>query len=277
MKGLSPEEIEEFKKAQARGRWGFKDRVASVTGQALLTVETPAWMARPWTINLLAHRWAGDGGTLTANVPPDNQTASAFISGGSNVPTEIGYYVDLDYGIDGASDMVRVDYPWSGCSFNVLCSTIRLAMVAPQFASLVLPANRPIIGANCSPWPAEAQSSQINTAPSYTVWLNLGATATAVVWVPARARGYRLFVRTLYTAGGATQPTVTVSQRTFNGATITAADTVIGDTAPFFPAVSTTNRSNVIPLQQMTQGLTITNDNATTTLAAGIQFLLDLG
>lgn len=286
---MSPEEVHELQQAHARGKWGFNAKITNTSGLAVLTTETPAWMARLWTVQLNAHDWPANVIQPQANYPPDNQTAWPPSTGAmaSNTPFEVGYYARLEFGIDGATERARVDYPWQGCSFEVGASTIRVYVESPDFSTGVLhgvPASAPSVSGTLAPVSSSRSGGQIQNGPTFTYWgiLDNSGTQQMDIPIPSRAIGYRIYIRNTFTPDSTiTEPNMIVEQYSLQGVVVMAEDitapAALGFQNEWSAAGYGNTRARVYPIQKHAQRLLITWNGGLNSVPMGVSFLLDLG
>lgn len=285
---MSPDETHELQEAHARGKWGFQSPIVNTSGLAVLTTETPAWMARPWTVQLNTHRWPANIIQPQANYPPDNQTAwpPAIGAMAANTPNEVGYYARVEFGTDGALERARVDYPWTGCSFEVNASSVRVYVESPDFSGGVfhnVPTSGPIVSGTLSPWSSSRGNGQLTNAPTFTYWMVLDNSGVQQIDVPIppRAFGYRVYIRTQFTPNAATQPNLVIQQTTLQGVVNMAQDitppALLGQQEEWASPGYAATRARVYPLEPFAQRLLIDWDGGLSPVPMGISFLLDLG
>jgi hypothetical protein len=265
---MAMSEIEILARAQAIGKWGFQVQVALLPGSqlvsappfvsdSLLTVETPAYMARVWTITLGAFKFqATPGGTLTNLFPAENQVYSdAFAR------------CHVEWGIDGAQETAIIDYPCRGCTFSVLAANIR----AKVFTELAFPAlsQLPIYSGQMAPYPRAVQGGE--TWPQFTsslLTLPSGIGQVIHYPIPRRAAAYR--VRSGEVGGGPSQSVnITQEDQSRNFLWFDQGFATPGAQEP-------ENKAGYYPLHPGAQFIGIANGEAAVHTLV-LQFLLDMG
>lgn len=266
-------ELDFLAKAQNGGKFGFQVQQSSadgtLPGDALITIGMPSFMARVWTLNLLAFRFTQtplpvSNGLLTTNgQPPDNQTYNSNLK------------VRLDYGVDSASDSVRFDYPSRGCTVQFHAAVIRIYLqgsivgfgggqpiAPPLLGGFIAPHARGNVAADMLP-------SCVLTEDNPRIFNGPGA-AAQFAWAPQRARGYRLVpIDALAVA-----TPLSVSQVNFNQ-TIISID-YDAFTGLLEPLVQT--RQAFAPMLPDAQGIRISSAvGAAQTATYRVQWLLDIG
>jgi hypothetical protein len=172
-------EIQELQRAAALGRWGTNTGYLAAVNQYLCRMETPAWMARVWTVNLTAFRYAG-GPLAVGGGTPDQQTTNAA-------------QIALEWGVDGAGERCIMDYPWTGASFEVTCASLKLSFLGAGDTGLNAGGDLPNVGAFITPH-MRGGSTEKNP-PTLTRYVIVPQTSFANVPIPARARAYTLVAR----------------------------------------------------------------------------------
>jgi hypothetical protein len=263
-------ELEYLARGQAGGKWGFQIPAtaldATLATSSLLTVDMPAYMARAWTLNLQSFRFQNaapaPNGLLTTNgQPPDNQTYNNLLK------------ARLDFGVDSSLETVRFDYPSRGCSLQFHASTIRVYLEQPPAGFLPgTPIAPPLLGGFLTPHGRSAVAQ--DNIPCATFTTPQFSTVTglpAFVWLPPRARGYRLIPN----AATAAAATLAVVELDFAQATI-AIDMVdpmstggVGDTLLM-------SRMAFVPLAFNAQGISVATGSVAPVFFQ-VQFLLDIG
>jgi hypothetical protein len=264
-------ELYELEKSQARGIWGnsqplFNGLAASTNNNPLVWIDLPPWMARGWTVTLLAMRY--QTGTLSTfgGFSPDQQA----------VPTTFGInqavQVQLDYGISNASERnVLIDYPWAGGSFELTCASMQVKMAPYPNNGLAV---SPTVGAFISP--SVRGGGQLKNPPTFTVSVNIAALGTADIPVPARARAYSLVASN---ANGITNNVVATQQTTPAAvATSTRIDSIGGNTLggiayEYYTGAVIANQV----IHPLTTNIHIQNLTAALVAALVVRFELDLG
>jgi hypothetical protein len=183
---MSESELEWLAKSEAGGRWGFSLNGLNSAGQSVLTVDLPGWMARTWTLNLLSMRYTS--GVLVPPHPPDTQVQ------GNDA------FARLDYGVSGAMEVVRFDYPKRGMTMQFHAATFRLYIDLQQagFAGGQPVAFPPLVGGFVSPTTrGNSMGDNYNTVTltENEVVAIAPAGSTTFFTVPARARAYRIVPR----------------------------------------------------------------------------------
>lgn len=258
-------ELEELIESHSRGKWGFSVGYIPSAGQgsvnnpaqSLLTVDTPAWMARPWTVTLGHMTFAG-GPLVGASPPPDNQTPN-FVQ------------VLLDWGVDSGRERAVIDWPWSGSTFQFHAASFRLYQQPAQGnLNNVRP---PILNGWASPFACGARATDF-LGPTFTDYTSVFALAalggTVDVPVPARAVAYR-FVQNMTLAAAQAAPFVQLEQ--YAGGQLIR-ESQDGD---YSLNTFTPPRQAIIPLLSLASIIRVTNPNTPGTLTGSVQFLLDLG
>jgi hypothetical protein len=243
--------------ARVRGRWSFAVSPlpnSVFQGSSLLYVSLSEQAhARSWTVNLCAHRY--QSGVLAAGTPPDQQ-----------VDEQAAYRAVVTWGVDGALEVVSLDYPFSGCTFTVQAATLRVDIVSNNVVNGVIP---PGLSGFLAPVPAVQTTV---TAPQFTTGLLvLAGGATVVFNVPPRAAAYRIMQGTVQSNVGG----LTLLQTTNQG----GGPTVSGD--GLWPATadytSQQNRCGYIPLHPQAQQVKVSANVANPNVTVGLQFLMDMG
>ncbi len=282
---------EEFwlEQSSQRDTWGFAYAYKLAVQSTLLSLHVPAWMARPWCINLNAFRWPGDGGAapnppLNAaaapayEIGPDGQVQSLYTIANdpiTGVP-QLGVPLRcrMEWGVGGAMERCYLDYPATGGAFQVTAADLRLYLEA----GTNLAATLPMISGFVLPGHVSHADGQWESRPTLTCnvfGLPLGQTAR--VAVPPRAQAYRAYEQnngaqsnglgefpTLEQAGGLTIPQI---YRTDQNGTV----------APTIPSIASAQAQNVWPLDPRTQSILLTNTSAVSAFDYTLSFLLDLG
>lgn len=255
-------ELKILQTSQMNGRWAFV--VATTANQQpfvsdqLLSVDTPSYFARSWTITLCAFNYQGGGLPLGNSQPTDNQVVAACRA-----------KAKVSWGVEGASETdVILDYPCKGLVFQVQAANIRLSL----FTEGAIPNGSapPLFAGFMSPF---QRFTPVVHNPTLTTSLNLiGPAATALFPVPARAVAYRFFTQVPPVAGDNLQ----FDQRQENGATIVQFDAAYPQTAGISAEQLQSNRAAFMPLNPVTQFVTCLN-SAAAARSVGLQWLLDMG
>lgn len=257
-----------------RGQLGMMGSYASLVGQQLLFFDLPAWYARPWVVTLVAMRY--QSGPIPASnfftgqpPPPDNvalaQGAGQYGQGGPNNGGDAG--VTIEWGVDGASERVVIDYPWSGSSFEVVCSSLKLRLNMQGATGGVL------LGAFCAPGTRDGALGL--SPPRATYDVSIPPLTTAVVYVPARARYYSFALQTPVNVAGAI-PFQLTQANSQGGSTPfrTDWDSVVDAAGGPYGALAGEYR---FPIHPYATAIQINNLGSVTTLGAVISFEMDLG
>lgn len=263
-------EEEMLSASAARNNWGQAFNLYNNAAASVLNVDLPAWMARPWTLNLLRYRYSG--GPLASGVGvasnPDAQTVGDDTK------------VRIDYGVDGALESVLVDYPRQGGTLQFHAAVIRVYFIAPAIASTSLPPGgiiplSPLVGAFLTPH-ARGQLTDWQpptlTLPGVAV---ATAPASSYVQVPVRAKAYRL---TPVPGAGTLGNQLTVFQCTGTGARFGqdySGETIGVEDFAGPPAHIYMFRENWIPLEHNIEQLELQSSGAAQNVRP--QFLIDLG
>jgi hypothetical protein len=266
--------------ADGNGRWGFQLDGRNVSGQSVLTVDLPAFMARAWTLNLLAMRFISNGVSPVVPFPPDTQVQ------GNDV------FCTLQYGVAGALEIARFDYPKRGQTLQFHAATFRL-YVEVQVNGITpgqLPSFPPLVGGFVTPSPRG--STMADPYASVTLTENevvvIAPGQTNSFPIPARARAYRIVPRrnvgvtTLYrafqnsnAAGALVQHTVDYAADDIagTGEPITVFDVNGGHLYPYRNlTIPLVRQADVLQVVCITGGVSPAND-----AAYRIQWILDLG
>jgi len=280
---LQDAELELLARAQQQGAWGFTIDALQVTGitgagtfqppVSVLTVTLPSFMARMWTLNLLAFQYqtnqppSTQGLVTTNGQPPRNQTFNAK------------FKARVDYGVDGALESVQFDYPSSGCTVQFAAATFRVYLVGTGviFGAPPPPVCTPMLGGFVTPT-AKGASSQdklpsVMFTEARTTVTNPGG--TKFFWCPPKARGYRL----IPVDATSTALTMVVRQLDF-GQNNLSLDWDNGWFEPYAVAngsalVQLRNGNDFVPLLPDTQGISV----ALAAAGSGdyfVQWLLDI-
>lgn len=247
--------------------WGYVAplNIALSTSQ-LVFADVPSWMARRWTVTLLAMRFSS--GNLSGSLyTPDQQAVPTNFSNTNPVQ------VRCAFGVHNASERdVLIDYPWTGCTFEVTAASISLSLNPYNTTGLSV---IPLLGAFIAP--VGRGGGQLKNPPTFTQFVSVPSGSTVFVAVPPRARSYSIVgVNAPSTAQGVTLNQITTPDAS---TTILRFDTQAAEvpgTAPaayeFFSGALVAN----YPLHPLATALSITTPFS---IAAQYQvrFELDLG
>jgi hypothetical protein len=270
--GEDYDQMYQLHRSQTRGVWGnqqplFQLNQLTTNANNLIWIDLPPWMARVWTITLLAMRYATGTQSQFLGLTPDQQAVPTTF-GANNPPLQC----QLDYGISNAGERgILLDYPWTGSTFEVTAASIQLK-VAP-FALAAPPTVVPTIGAFISP--SRRGGGQLKLLPTFTVAVTIGAGITSNIAVPARARSYSIAA---VNANGLTN-TLSVQQLTSPASTtsIVRLDSLPGDLLstnyPYYSGALVAN----YPIHPLATIIAITNGGGITSSQYVVRFELDLG
>ena len=166
----------------ARGQYGFSVSAQNAGNQQILYWDEDH--ARGWTIHLVGMNY--QGGTI-ATPPAGVATGLPETPDGSAVAV---FQAAIDFGAYGISESVVVDYPWTGCSFEVTAASLKLRFLQPT--NIVIPGTLPLIGAYAVP--SIRGSGVGDKPPTLTTLVNLPPSTFGTLQIPARARSYTLGV-----------------------------------------------------------------------------------
>lgn len=162
------------------GQSGSQNVTITENAVQLVQLQMPPHMPLPWVVNLFAMSCVPLNGTQDIGLP--NQ-----------------FYLRarVQWGNDKAQEEALIDYPRAGCSFVVNSSLLRVSVEWPKPAlAYIGPQVFPTLGGMAVPGIRESsQRPTWLTMPPQTVTFDeTGLAAPASFPVPARARGYRVFV-----------------------------------------------------------------------------------
>jgi hypothetical protein len=225
--GFDAPATETFSEALARvserrmGQLGYSAPWAAVQGLQIIYFSLPSYLARAWTINLLAMRYSGGAVGIGADgsfVP--NPDASIVNSVGSQQQSNV--IAHLEYGVDGATEHVDMDYPWAGVSFEILASTVKLVLQCPTDIMV----GNPTLGAFAVP---SNRVGNLSTSPpvrTISAGINVEANPFRQVFIPARAAYYTVAIDNPSIGGGFTPRGWSVYQADFTGFTVYRYDVI---------------------------------------------------
>jgi len=258
--------ISALQRAQATGRWSYSVVPIQAQGTGLpftqgdfLYTNMPAWYARAWSINLNAMRYTGGNLTFGNAQPTDNQVDVTPL-----------YRARVEWGVDGSTESVLVDYPPSGCTLHVQGAFVRVGLLTvnqipafgqpvPKLSGFICPSPT-VIG----PIVAPTLTTELVTVP---------AIGSVRVPVPARATAYRFAP----SPGAIAVAAFTMSQE--SSANIKIRDAVYPSVVSTSPAQEDQqgNRAGYYSLGPQTQFIFMQGSGAGGGGQGYLQFLLDLG
>lgn len=262
---------------------GFAFGLLQALAQPLITVQVPDKDARSWTVHLNAFRY--QSGTVNVygtpsnfRVNPDQQTSTLYQGNpqpGIPAPTPTSLRAVIVFGTSGASEIVIVDYPPTGASFQVTCAQMRI-YISPDFNQTIV-AVPPGVGGFVVPSTSENRAVQYSTDPSYTHTTQSLAASPApnsqeLIGIPPRARAYRAWLTAEIDTNGL-QSRPSLSQQTGSGSIVATDDRGNNATFPFEQA----RTQFVWPLDPRAQVIRLGNLDTVGSHFYACQFLLDLG
>lgn len=276
--GEDYDEMFQLHRSQTRGIWGiqqplFQLNQLNTNNNPLIWIDLPPWMARTWTITLLAMRYqAGAQSTFNGYSIDQQAVPTTFTGIGGGQPLQLS----MDYGISNASERgILMDYPWSGAAFEVTAASLQLK-IAPFPLTTPL-ATIPSVGAFIAP--RARGGGQLKQQPTFTTSVGVVPTSNVNVPIPARARAYNIAA----VNGNGTVGTLTVTQQTTpaSTATVVRQDTLTGDSLtgaiaasyPYFAGALVFNA----PIHPLATVINIANTAASGQQNYVIRFELDLG
>lgn len=244
---------------QGTFRLGSAAAVRQLTGgQNLCNVAMPTWAARPWCVTLLKQRFTGGAAVVPGPLAgdPDSQFA---------VRARLG----IQWGVDGASELALVDYPASGCTFQVHAANLRVYFdsVDPPVTGGAI--DNPALGAFIAPATRSMDPARMPGATLTDVVTIAAAGASNTISRPSRAVAYRLMMGANY------NQRVTCSQ--VKNAVVLAVDYFDPLYAPLLDPSLYPHRERLMPLLAETTGLRIDNGAPEDAITIQVQWLLDLG
>jgi hypothetical protein len=242
---------------------------------AYVTLDMPDWASRRFLITAAQMRYQtpqtngyGPGTPLTAIYPPDNQVNAG---GAGNVTFR--QTLRIEYGVSGAREVVRVDYPWGGATYAVQAASLRVYL---DQAFMTGTDNVPMMGAWAAP--VDADPGALPPPTLTTAVINIPAGPSSADFpVPARARGFMLYFDTFAAYNTyATGPNTTLTQKNGQGAAVAFSH---GSGAPG-PGAGIGNdpvaESSFFPLHPAATVVTVTNIGAVGSFNMGIRWLIGL-
>lgn len=261
------------------GRAGNAFSVFPFQAQPFFQMQVPAHMSRTWLVNILSLQSTGK---LNSGVDLGNQT----IKGSQGPRTAASTYYNgdplrlrLEYGTGDAMETCLLDYPFSGGTFEMTCSTARMFLVNPFPPGAPINATgqnnfyQAVVGAFIS---AKGLSrGKCLMQPTFTYSPTSIADQGGVsIAIPNRAVGYRLFTD----ASGAGND-LAVSQALYDGTVVRVDAPTQNQLYPYpFPLGQGNAAGEWYPLDPKATRIDIdNNDGAGQTWVITVQFVLDIG
>jgi hypothetical protein len=265
---MSYDELEPFL-ATSRLSFNVQLPANSTAGQSnLLVVDTPPYMARPWTVNLLGFRYA-QGPILG---PPGATQAVSLTTATNDNATTGANAVKLrtSWGVDGAVEVALMDYPTHGGAIQLSAGIIRVDVLIDGFVGST-GATPPLIGGYLSPSPKGSVNALTNPQYTYPTRNITGLSGTTFL-IPKRATAFRV-----WQIDQVITPDVDVAQFDVAG-TLIEYDGRLNSTGLAGAPVNygEINSSDWVPVNNHAQYVTLVNTTATAR-SYSVTFLLDLG
>lgn len=225
------------------------------------------WDARPWTVNLNAWQ-LGAGG-----VPPWVITTSPLITPEMQLYSQQAARIRMEWGVDGSSEKVDMDYPAGGLSFQVSAAQLKLSyyQLFDSGGNAAEAAFAPMMSGFIAPTRADQADTLVRPMLTDSVPLPQSA---IVQWAkPPRAIAYRFWIANIVAAestqiaqlsGGATKGLVRQDGVRTNNPLVSS--------TYYDPA----SAAQWTPLDPSTQWLQFTQAGGTTGNFARVQWMLNI-
>jgi hypothetical protein len=272
---------EEIRRALANGgRMGslFQGTVPGAgptqgASDALITMDLPAWAACAWTITVA--NWDGNPVPQGAAVPTQDNFVIPFAVMAPPIigPDACGTLIRVEYGVDGAREVVWFDAPIQGTTFTVHAAHLRVYVDNMAFT----PTNgAPQIGAFAAPGERESVNISPQRLTTQSVSLAFGATHT--FYAPPRARAYRAYSSDGVQTANLFWESAALGQAGATGAPFAQDANYLSATVAVNGYITESNRAMWFPLDP--RATTVQMKNAAAAggpMNGGIQWLIDIG